>query len=57
MKEEFKKICEDELKRSSITSLPQKIDLMKELNFQDIDELDLWMYYTRKKFVEMVKNF
>lgn len=49
-------ICQEELQRGKLTSIPLKVRFMEERGFKDLDEVHDWMISTRKAFEAMVVN-
>jgi hypothetical protein len=47
----FLEVCREELARFGLTSLPLKLQLMRERGFKDVDEVHAWMRATHEAFV------
>ncbi|MBN3761268.1 hypothetical protein [Burkholderia sp. Ac-20365] len=52
---EFLLLCQEEVFRASLTSLPLKLRAMEERGFATIDDLHVWMTSTRAAFEAAVK--
>lgn len=53
---DFLKICQEEMARSSITSLPMKLGEMAARGLGSIEETEEWMRTTRRNFVVAVTD-
>lgn len=47
---DFLAICRDELKRSSLTSMPRKLEFARERGMADVAAVHAWMLATRTAF-------
>ena len=54
---EFLEVCVNELKRTSLTSLPIKMRFAEEMGFASVDEVHNWMSATRGMFCAMVNDY
>lgn len=54
--EPFLAICQEELRRSSLTSLPLKLEFMRERGLPDLDAVNDWMRRTRQAFESAIKT-
>lgn len=54
--QDFVKICQDEVTRGSLTSLPKKYQFMEDRGYTSLNDLHQWMSETRRKFIDAVAN-
>lgn len=52
--DDFLQICQEEMARGSITSLPMKLGTMAARGFSSVTEVEEWMRTTRRNFVAAV---